>query len=134
MLPQLTRFGFVGMLGSAVNLAVFAVMVKYLSLNPNIGATASFLVAVSHNFTLNRLWTFHIHGHERAKYAIGWTKYAAINLVGFCINLMVLNTVITWIGGDYTLQGQALGILCGMVFNFILAKLLVFPTPGNNRG
>ena len=126
MLPQLMRFGLVGTLGTVVNLAVFTIVVKFMMLNHNIGATAAFLVAVSQNYTLNRMWTFHIRGLERVGYVIGWTKYVTINIVGFSVNLMVLNAVIAWIGQDYSVQGQALGILCGMAFDFLLSKFLVF--------
>lgn len=126
MVPQLMRFGFVGLLGSAVNLVVFYLALELLMLAPNIGATLAFLVAVSHNYTLNRVWTFHLLGQQRVPYALGWSKYVLINLIGFGINLVVLNLVIEFKGADYSLPGQALGILAGMVFNFALSKSLVF--------
>lgn len=126
MIPQLMRFGLVGLLGSAVNLAVFYLASAFLQLAPNLAATLAFLVAVSHNYTLNRAWTFHLLGQQRVAYVSGWTKYVLINLVGFGINLVVLNAAIFLKGADYSLPGQALGILSGMVFNFALSKLLVF--------
>jgi putative flippase GtrA len=126
MFLQLTRFGLVGMLGSAVNLAVFAVVVKVMRLDPNVGATAAFLVAVTHNFTFNRLWTFRVGGQERVGYAVGWSRYVAINLVGFGINLLVLNSILAWQGREYSLVGQVFGILLGMAFNFGLSRALVF--------
>jgi putative flippase GtrA len=133
MLSQLVRFGLVGMLGSLVNLAVFSLFVKVLHLDPNVGATAAFLVAVTQNFTLNRLWTFRVAGRDHVAYVSGWGKYLAINLVGFGVNLVVLNSVLAWAGREHSLEGQAAGILLGMVFNFALAKLVVFSRSSRRR-
>ena len=75
MLMQLVRFGAVGIVGMITNLAVFAVVVKLMPLHANLGATAAFLVAVTQNFTFNRLWTFRSTGQGPIEYAPGWTRY-----------------------------------------------------------
>lgn len=126
MLLQLVRFGAVGIFGMITNLAVFAVVVKLLPLHPNLAATAAFLVAVTQNFTFNRLWTFRSAGRAPIGYGPGWTRYLVINLVGFGINLLVLNATIAWAGIANSVPGQALGILSGMGFNFVLSRLLIF--------
>jgi putative flippase GtrA len=123
---QLVRFGLVGLLGSVVNLLVFAGVVRGFGGHPNLGAAVAFMIAATQNFTLNRLWTFQAQGTPRVNYAGGWSRYLVINLVGFAINLLVLNTVIALTSAAHSLPAQALGILCGMAFNFLLSRRLVF--------
>src|SRR6202040_3593621 len=55
---QLVRFGLVGGVGFAVNLAVYALCVHTIGLDYHVAAVAAFLVAVLNNFVLNRHWTF----------------------------------------------------------------------------
>ncbi len=54
---QLAKFCVVGAVGYAINLAVYAV-VLHSGLHYLVAATLSFLVAVTSNYTWNRLWTF----------------------------------------------------------------------------
>lgn len=126
MPSQLLRFALVGMLGTCVNMSVFLLAVKWLMLSYNFAATAAFLLAVGHNFALNRIWTFHVHGRKPVRFAIGWAKYVGVNLIGFAINLAVLNAVVAWFGHDFSVEGQAMGVVSGMLFNFMLSRAVVF--------
>lgn len=131
MLTQLIRYGLVGTLGTIINLIAFIFSDKILIQNHNICAIAAFLIAVTHNFTLNRSWTFHVKNQQPVGYIKGWIKYVTSNLVGLGINLIVLNAAIVWIGPSHKPLSQLLGILCGMLINFILSKLLVFSVNRN---
>ena len=55
---QLVKFCIVGASGYAVNLAVYAVLLDLVGLHYISAAVGSFLVAVTNNYTWNRLWTF----------------------------------------------------------------------------
>ena len=54
---QLAKFCTVGAVGYVVNLAVYTPLVG-AGLHYNLAAACSFLVAVTNNYTWNRLWTF----------------------------------------------------------------------------
>src|SRR2546427_9746913 len=54
---QLAKFSVVGAVGYGVNLAVYAVLI-HEGVHYLLAATCSFLVAVTSNYTWNRLWTF----------------------------------------------------------------------------
>src|SRR5437762_2559496 len=55
---QLAKFGVVGATGYAINLAVFALLWRHFGVHYLLAATISFLVAVTSNYTWNRLCTF----------------------------------------------------------------------------
>ncbi len=63
---QLFKFCVVGVTGYAVNLAVFASLVQAFSAPLHPGCrSASFLVAVTNNYTWNRIWTFRAPARRR---------------------------------------------------------------------
>ena len=55
---QLVKFCVVGASGYVVNLAVYALLLDVVGLHYISAAVGSFLVAVTNNYTWNRLWTF----------------------------------------------------------------------------
>jgi len=123
---QLLRFCLVGAAGTAVNLLVFTLGVKLFGADPNIAATAAFIVAVTENYALNRLWTFRREVSDRAGDGGAWVKYVLVNLLGFGINLVVLDAFLLRWGKDRSLTGQAAGILAGMASNFAMSRHFVF--------
>lgn len=123
---EFIRFATVGTLGLVLNLTVFTFVVKYLELGYSLGSIIAFCFAVTQNYTLNRAWTFRIQGSQKIAPLLGWGKYVGVNLLGLCINLIVLNVVLIWFGSSYSFFGQLLGIITGTVFNFLLSRLWVF--------
>ena len=59
---QLVRFGLVGGVGFAVNLAVYALFVHPIGVDYRVASIAAWFVAVLNNFVLNRHWTFDARG------------------------------------------------------------------------
>jgi len=116
----------VGSLGFAVNLAVFALYAKVFGFGPNASAVAAFVVAVTGNYSLNRLWSFARPVSERVPYLTGWGRYVAVNAFGLGVNVAVLNAILGWLGNGFMYHGQALGVACGMLFNFFLSRALIF--------
>ena len=126
MLVQITRFGVVGIVGTVLNICIFALLVTGLKLNHNVGSVVAFLVAVTHNYVMNRAWTFASRTEQNRSLARGWAKYFSVNLLGFGVNLIVLNAVVAVCGPRYDVPGQMLGILVGMALNFLLSRHFVF--------
>ena len=126
MRTQLIRFGIVGTVGVAINLAVFMLCTRQLQIAPTAAAVVAFSVAVTSNFTFNRIWSFAPATSQYIGYWTGWIRYVVVNCVGLGVNLLVLSAVIGWIGHRYAIEGQALGVASGMMFNFFMARALIF--------
>jgi len=121
---QLAKFCTVGAVGYLVNLAVYDTLlhagVHYLA-----AATCSFFVAVTSNYTWNRLWTFR---DRRGGVAAQGMRFFLVSVASLVANLVVLDVLIALGAGK--LLGQAIAIVLVMPLNFLGNKLWSFRRPG----
>jgi putative flippase GtrA len=118
---QLFQFGLVGGSGYLVNLSVFALLNKLVSIHYIPAAIGAFCVAVTNNFLWNRHWTFDAaHGHAGFQAA----RFFTVSVAGLGINLAVLKLLVD--GGMGELPAQALAVAIAMPFNFVGNKLWTF--------
>lgn len=117
---QLGKFCVVGVLGYAINLAVYAALI-HGGLHYLVAATLSFLVAVTSNYTWNRLWTFR---DRRRGVAAQGMRFFIVSLGSLGANLLVLNVLISLGAGK--LVGQAIAIVLVTPLNFVGNKLWSF--------
>jgi putative flippase GtrA len=117
---QLAKFSLVGAIGYLINLAVYGGLL-HAGLHYLLAATCSFLVAVTSNYTWNRLWTFR---DRRAGVASQGVRFFAVALGSLVTNLLVLQLLIALGAGK--LAGQAVAIMLVMPLNFIGNKLWSF--------
>jgi putative flippase GtrA len=120
------RYSIVGGLGFLVNLSIFALASVVLKLDTNASSFTAFCVAVSTNYFLNRMWTFYLELGERIQFWSGLLKYAIANSAGLIVNLTVLNIGVSLLGIGKRLECQVVGVMIGMISNFILARSFVF--------
>jgi putative flippase GtrA len=117
---QLAKFLAVGALGYAINLAVYAELihsgVHYLA-----AAVVSFLVAVTSNYTWNRVWTFRA---QRGHLGVQGMRFLVVSVVCLGANLVVLKLLVT--AGTSKFVGQAIAIVLVTPLNFIGNKLWSF--------
>ena len=118
---QLAKFCAVGGLGYIINLAVFAVLVRVADVHYLAAATCSFLVAVTSNYTWNRLWTFR---GERGHIAYQGMRFFAVSVWALAANLLILRGLVAT--GLDKLIAQALAIILVTPLNFIGNKLWSF--------
>lgn len=119
---QLLRFSVVGASGAVVNLGVYAIAAGPLGLDFRLAAVLGFLVAVTNNFGLNKLWTFrHAGGHAGFQAA----RFVAVSLAGLAVNLFVLHVLVDGMGTD-PLVGQAAAIAAATPMSFVGNKLWSF--------
>ena len=120
---QLAKFCTVGAAGYLVNLAVYDGLLHagfhYLA-----AATCSFLVAVTSNYTWNRLWTFREH---RGGIAAQGMRFFLVSLGALAANLVVLQLLIAL--GLGKLGGQAIAIVLVTPLSFLGNRLWSFRRP-----
>ena len=119
---QLVRFGLVGGIGFAVNLAVYALCVHALGLDYHVAAVAAWLIAVMNNFILNRHWTFDA-GDGRMHFQA--MRFLVVSLVAFGVSLLLL-TLFVEVAGIAKVPAQALAVATSMPLNFLGNKLWSF--------
>jgi putative flippase GtrA len=118
---QLAKFTTVGASGYVVNLAVFSALVLGADLDHRLAAVCSFLVAVTNNYTWNRLWTFH---GQRGHVAYQGARFFVVALLALVANLVVLELLIAL--GLGAIAAQAIAIVLVTPINFVGNKLWTF--------
>jgi putative flippase GtrA len=119
---QLVRFGVVGGVGFAVNLAVYALCVHGIGIDYHVAAVAAWLVAVMNNFILNRHWTFDAR-HGRMHFQA--MRFLIVSLLAFAVSLLLL-TLFVEVAGIAKVAAQALAVAASMPLNFLGNKLWSF--------
>ncbi len=129
-LRQFAQFCLVGGSGLVVDTIVYVALTELRGTDPRLATIPAFLVAVTWNFMLNRLWTFRQKstGHLLPAYLRfvgvcggGW-------LVRFLIISMLLQIPLMARGRMHYLANFA-GILVATLFNFLGSKYFAF-APG----
>jgi dolichol-phosphate mannosyltransferase len=118
---QLAKFCAVGASGYAVNLAVFTLLVRGLDVHHVPAAACSFLVAVTNNYTWNRLWTFR---GSRGRVAYQGARFLVVSTLVLAVNLGVLELLVR--AGVDEVVAQALAIVLVTPLNFLGNKLWSF--------
>jgi putative flippase GtrA len=119
---QLVRFGLVGGVGFAVNLAVYALFVHPVGVDYRVASVAAWLVAVVNNFVLNRHWTFDARDGRAHFQAI---RFLMVSLVAEAFSLLLLTLFVQGVGID-KVPAQALAVAASMPLNFLGNKLWSF--------
>ena len=118
---QLAKFCTVGASGYVVNLCVFSALVLLADWHHVPAATASFLVAVTNNYTWNRLWTFR---GQRGHVAYQGFRFLIVAVCALGANLLILETLIAL--GLEKIPAQATAIILVTPLNFVGNKLWSF--------
>jgi putative flippase GtrA len=118
---QLAKFCAVGASGYLVNLAVYALLLRGAGLHYLLAATGSFLVAVTNNYTWNRVWTFR---GQRGHVAYQGLRFLVVSTIALAANLGLLYGLVR-LGVD-ELPAQALAIVLVTPLNFVGNKLWSF--------
>jgi putative flippase GtrA len=118
---QLFKFCFVGATGYVVNLAVYTVLLDVVGLHYISAAVGSFLVAVTNNYSWNRVWTFRA---QRGAVVHQGMRFLIVSTVALLANLAVLHMLVTLGLGEVI--AQAVAIVLVTPVNFVGNKLWSF--------
>ena len=117
---QLAKFGAVGATGYVVNLAVYTWLVRE-GLHYNVAAAFSFLVAVTNNYTWNRVWTFR---GQRGHMGYQGLRFLVVSLLALAANEVLLTMFVA--AGAGKVVAQAIAIVLVTPINFVGNKLWSF--------
>ena len=118
---QLVKFCVVGASGYAVNLAVYTLLLDVAGIHYISAAFGSFLVAVTNNYTWNRVWTFRA---QRAGVANQGMRFFIVSALALVANLAVLHLLVSVGLGEVI--AQAIAIVLVTPVNFVGNKLWSF--------
>ncbi len=118
---QLAKFCTVGLTGYVVNLSVYTALLLGAGVDYRLAATCSFLVAVTNNYTWNRLWTFR---GQRGHVAYQGLRFLVVSTLALAANLVVLHLLVRL--GTEKVLAQAIAIVLVMPLNFVGNKLWSF--------
>jgi putative flippase GtrA len=118
---QLAKFCAVGATGYLVNLGVYTLLLNGAGVHYLLAATGSFLVAVTNNYTWNRVWTFR---GQRGHVAYQGLRFFVVSTIALAANLVLLYALVRF--GVDKLPAQALAIVLVTPLNFVGNKLWSF--------
>jgi putative flippase GtrA len=134
LVREFLQFGLVGIGGTLVDLGALWVAINGLHAGEYLGRGISYLVAATFTWILNRRFTF--RAAARGPLFKQWVGYLAVNASGAIVSLGVYGLIVAagphlglipknWLP-FLPYVADAIGGLCGMVFNFAGSKLLIF--------
>jgi putative flippase GtrA len=118
---QLFKFCAVGVSGYVVNLLVYTALLDGADLHYALAATGSFLVAVTNNYTWNRVWTFR---HQRGHIGYQGLRFLIVSVTVYAANLVLLTALVA--AGLGEIVAQAVAIVLVTPLNFLGNKLWSF--------
>ncbi len=123
VIKEFVKFGVVGVTGTLVNIAILYLLTEKAGIYYIISAIFSFIVAMSSNFILNKIWTF----RENIKLEIGkkYFQFGLVSVSALLVNLLFLY-IFTEIFGIYYILSQILAIGIALIINFIGNKIWTF--------
>jgi len=127
---QFVRFCLVGLLGVVVDMLTVLVARELFQLDHRICAAAGFTVAVTHNYVLNRYWTFDRGRQTRP--LDSYLAFVATCSVGLLVRLGIVHALVehTVLGtARWYLVANLVGIAGATVVNFTGARRFAFRAP-----
>jgi dolichol-phosphate mannosyltransferase len=123
VIKEFFQFAFVGLIGTFINLAILYMLTDILKIYYIYSAIASFIVAATSNFILNKTWTFKEKLHE--KVVNKYVQFFLVSLVALTINLIFLYIFTEFLGIHYLIS-QFLAIGIALIINFLGNKIWTF--------
>jgi putative flippase GtrA len=135
LIVEVRRFGVVGLVNTALDLAVLNGLIFLTHMGRNgiwfsIFKTISFLVAVLNSYFINHSWTFGRSGGERSVSQAG--QFLAVSLLGAVINVSSASYVDNFIAPIHGIErywpsiAALAGTASALIFNFLGYKHIVF--------
>ncbi|MFT2010244.1 GtrA family protein [Pontibacter sp. 13R65] len=122
VLLKFLKFGLVGLTGTALDFGITYLAKEKLRWNKYVANSAGFVVAVTNNFFLNRIWTFHNHDP-----GLGWqySKFMSVALLGLVFHTLLLYLFSDKLKANFYLSKLGATFIV-FVWNFFLNYFFTF--------
>lgn len=121
LIVQLIRFGIVGVIATAIDVGVLALLKEVAHMDVLVASALSFTVAVVVNYILSMLWVFKSKGENKAK---EFVIFVLLSVGGLLITQLVM-----WLGTElaeiYYLAVKIFAIIFESTYNFITRKIFL---------
>lgn len=148
---RFVRFGIVGVAGIVVNLAVYYLALvllfptleqpttipllgRSLPLKFPLSSLCGIVVSIFGNFILNNAWTWADRSAQSGPFWLRLGKYYFAASFGAVVNHSVFVFLSGLLGTRLAIVWQLIGILCGMVLNFVINHFWTFRLRSNVPG
>lgn len=123
---QFLRFGVVGAAGFTTDACTLYLLIR-AGVDPYLARVASFPVAVTVTWFLNRIWTFAAHGKGGSAHR-QYLGYFIVQIAGALVNYMFYAATLSLMEptAANAIKALAVGAIFGLIVNFTGAKMLVF--------
>ncbi len=121
---KLVMFSLVGSFCVLVHLAVLSILFAWLSVDFEAAQTAATLTAMTTNFALNNVITYHDCRLTGWAWIKGWLTFSLASSVGIVANVGVASVLFGAYGVQWVLSALA-GILMGLLWNYALTSVLL---------
>lgn len=111
IIDEFFKFGIVGTLGAIINLGVLYALTDFAGIYYILSAVFAFIIAVTSNFFLNKIWTF--REKVKDKTARKYAQFFSVAVFALAVNLSILYSLTEFIGLWY-------------MFSELIAKVIVF--------
>lgn len=125
-LAEFVKFGIVGAIGTVVNLICVFIFHGLLSIPYMLTLVLAFILAMTSNFFLNKKYTF--LGEHRNNILKQYITFSGTCILGFVVYWIVavgLHRIVPFFQTFYLLP-PLIGIICGLIINFLGSKFFVF--------
>ncbi len=122
---KLIMFSLVGSFGVVVHLVTLAVLFKWLSVEFLTAQTVATLTAMTFNFALNNIFTYHDRRLTGWMWIKGWLTFSLASSVGIVANVGVATVLFGTYSVRWILSALA-GILVGLLWNYTLTSVFTW--------
>lgn len=120
-------FSIVGSLGVLVHVIVLTLLYQWLGIGFGVSQTLATLTAMTSNFALNNVLTYHDRRLSGWSWFRGWITFALASSVGIVANVGVASILLGQYGIQWLLSALA-GILVGLLWNYVLTSMFTWRT------
>lgn len=122
ILTQMTKFVITGVIATAIDWAIFYILVYVVNIDPLIAQLFSFLFATWFNYWSNTKWVFNTTKNKTRRRLI--TEFFIISVIGLGISEAILAVLIRILHMNDMLA-KVIATAVVMVFNFVTRKIFL---------
>ncbi len=116
------RYAVVGVAGTAIDVLALWAFVELFGFSILWGTTFAFILAVIHNYILNKIWTFNVKEKNHVKF---FSKFLTVSVVGLGLTLAIMYLLTDILSVNY-LIAKLITSLVVVMWNFLTNKLWTF--------